>query len=78
MARGGSGIHGAGCGVRYIGRDILSLRLENRARMLRMLASQEAAMSRSELRQLLREQAEQLDDDARAVGRMERAKGKGT
>lgn len=55
----------------HIGRDILSLRLENRARLLRMLASGEASMSRRELRAYLQELAADLEADARAAGRLE-------
>lgn len=56
-------------------RDPLSIRLTNRATLLRMLASGEAHMSRAELRAELRDLAQQLDDDARAAGRLEARKG---
>lgn len=56
-------------------RDILSIRLENRARLLRMVASGEAAMGKAELRAWLREVAADLEADARAVGRLEREMG---
>jgi hypothetical protein len=55
--------------------DILSVRLENRATLLRMLASSEWTISRKELREELREMARQIEEDARAAGRLEARKG---
>jgi hypothetical protein len=55
--------------------DILSVRLENRATLLRMLASGEWTISRKELREELREMARQIEEDARAAGRLEARKG---
>ena len=59
----------------YLTRDILSLRLENRARLLRMVAHGEVVMPPRELRAELLHIAEQLDADARAAGRLEQRKG---
>jgi hypothetical protein len=55
-------------------RDILSTRLTNRATLLRMMASGEMQMSRKDIRAELRDLARQMDDDARAAGRLEALK----
>jgi hypothetical protein len=57
-------------------RDILSTRLENRAQVLTMIARGEVVMKRAELRAMLHEMATNLRDDARAVGRLERERGR--
>jgi hypothetical protein len=56
-------------------RDVLSIRLTNRATLLRMIVDGEWTMPRRELRAELREIARQLEDDARAAGRLEARKG---
>ena len=56
-------------------RDILSVRLSNRATLLRMIAEGEFVMPRRELRAELREMARQLEHDAQAAGRLEARKG---
>jgi hypothetical protein len=59
-----------------IERDILSTRLENRAQLLTMIARGEARIYKAELRALLHEMAANLREDAKAVGRLERERGR--
>lgn len=55
--------------------DILSVRLRNRATLLRMLASAEWTISRTELRREMRDFAAELERDAEKAMRLERKYG---